>query len=126
MKALVIKATKSTPGIDFNTVANTLLIEGESYPEDAAKFYNPILRWVRDFLDQACGVVVLESRIVYLNTSSSKCMMSLLDLLEDAHKRGGDICVNWYYDAENDMALECATEFKEDLCLPFNIVEDTG
>jgi hypothetical protein len=39
----------------------------------------------------------------------------LLDDLEEAHRAGRGVTVKWFYDAENDRALDLAEEFKEDL-----------
>jgi hypothetical protein len=42
MDNLHIELTKSTPHIDFQADKNHLLIEGRSYPENYATFFNPI------------------------------------------------------------------------------------
>ncbi len=42
--ALRIEATKSSPMIEFNAEMRCMQITGESYPEDAAKFYNPVIQ----------------------------------------------------------------------------------
>jgi hypothetical protein len=46
----------------------------------------------------------------------------LLDELEAAHQAGRGVVLNWYYDPDDDRAMELAEEFKEDLTLPFHIV----
>lgn len=44
MKLLCIDGSKSTPQIDFNPETNQLRIKGQSYPENAYKFYEPIFQ----------------------------------------------------------------------------------
>ena len=123
MRELYIEKTKSTPEVRFDPQNNKLAINGQSYPENAFKFYEPIFTWLEEYLQDARQGVVLEFYyyMPYINTSSSKCIMMLLEKLENAHKRGQSVSVRWYYDTENEMALECAEEFKEDLTLPFQI-----
>jgi hypothetical protein len=123
MRELYIEKTKSTPEVRFDPQNNKLMINGQSYPENAFKFYEPIFTWLEEYLEDAGQGVVLEFYyyMPYINTSSSKCIMMLLEKLENAHKRGQAVSVRWYYDVENEMALECAEEFKEDLTLPFYI-----
>ena len=123
MRELYIEKTKSTPEVRFDPQNNKLVIDGQSYPENAFKFYEPIFTWLEEYLQDARQGVVLEFYyyMPYINTSSSKCIMMLLEKLEIAHQRGQAVSVRWYYDAENEMALECAEEFKEDLTLPFHI-----
>jgi hypothetical protein len=130
MDTLFIEKTKSTPEIRFDPTCYKLRIEGQSYPENAFKFYEPILTWLDDYLAQLEQEVVLEIyfHMPYINTSSSKCMMMLLEKLEDAHQVGKKVSIRWYYDKGNETALECAEEFKEDLTIPFEIspLEDKG
>ena len=115
-------ATGSSPSVLADEAAGMLILTGESYPENSFEFFRPILTWVADFLERDGRALTLELRLTYLNTSSIKCMMDLLDLMEDAHRTGRAILLNWYYDEENDRALDLAEEFKEDLSLPFNTI----
>lgn len=123
MERLYIERTKSTPEIQFDPQNCKLHIEGQSYPENAFKFYEPIFAWLEEYLQQLEREAVLEIyfHMPYINTSSSKCIMMLLEKLESAYQEGKKISVRWYYDAENEIALECAEEFKEDIALPFDI-----
>ena len=41
--------------------------------------------------------------------------------MEEAYQTGKKIGVIWYYDADNETAMECAEDFKEDLILPFEL-----
>lgn len=130
MECLYIEKTKSTPEIHFDPTNCKLSIEGQSYPENAFKFYEPLFTWLDSYLQQLEQEVVLEIyfHMPYINTSSSKCMMMLLEKLDEAYQKGKKVAVRWYYDVENDTALECAEEFKEDLVIPFEIspVEETN
>lgn len=123
MEMLYIEGTKSTPEIKFDPLQNKICMKGQSYPENAFKFYEPIFVWVDAYLEQLEQEVVVELyfHMPYINTSSSKCMMMFLEKLDEAHQVGKKIIIRWYYDKENETALECAEEFKEDLTLPFEI-----
>lgn len=123
MEKLYIEKTKTTPQIVFDPENSTLRIEGQSYPENAFKFYQPIFKWLDTQLAEVKQEIVLEIyfHMPYINTSSSKCVMMLLEKLEDAYQEGKKIVIRWYYHVDNEMALECAEEFKEDLTLPFEI-----
>lgn len=124
MEKLYIEETKGTPKIDFDPETNILLMKGQSYPENAFKFYEDIFKWVDEYLNIIEGEVLVEIKfnLPYINTSSSKCIMMLLDKLQNAFDSGKNIAVNWYYDEENDSELECAEEFREDVTIPFNLI----
>lgn len=122
METLRIEGTKSSPDIVFDHTTGLLNMSGESYPENSFEFYQPVLSWITRFLAVHSGPVTFNIHISYLNTGSTKCMMDILDLFEDAFLTGGQVVLNWYYDEENDRALETAEEFKEEVSLPFNII----
>lgn len=122
MQDLIIESTKSTPFIQFEADAGYLRIVGESYPENVAKFYAPVLDWLRSYLEQAAAETTVEFRVTYFNSSSSKLFMTIFDLLEQGVIKGNAISVRWVCDEDNDIAIECGEEFKEELNrLPFTI-----
>lgn len=125
MENLIIEQTESTPKICFEYASGILSLQGESYPENTAEFYAPVFEWLRKFLDSSDELAVtVNMEIIYFNSSSSKALMNVFDLLEDAAAEGRKIAVNWIYAAGNESALEYGEEFKEDLnSLEFNLVE---
>jgi hypothetical protein len=123
MNHLHISATKSTPEVVFVPEQNLLRVEGQSYPENAFKFYEPIFAWVDECLEQLGEKpFTIELQLPYINTSSTKCFMMMLEKFDEAYAAGKPVSLNWYYDPENENELECAEEFKEDLSLPFHII----
>ncbi|SMB90316.1 protein of unknown function [Desulfonispora thiosulfatigenes DSM 11270] len=128
MNNLHIEKTSSTPKIDFNTETKVMKIDGQSYPENAFKFYEPILSWIDEFLENEQEEISIEINfhLPYINSSSTKCIMMMLDKFENHFNKGKKISVKWYYDVENESSFECAEEFKEDLTLPFQtVIENT-
>jgi hypothetical protein len=99
-----------------------LQLGGESYPENAYEFYAPVIEWVRTFLDTQSPAVTMRIALSYLNTSSTKQMIDILDLLENAHEKGAEVSVEWYYDPENERAQDTIEEFREDYSMPFAVV----
>lgn len=122
MKNLLIEASSATPRIAFDWEAGLMSIRGESYPENSFAFFQPVTDAVSSFLAETDRPLRLDVALSYLNTSSVKCIMDLLDMLEDAHGKNRAVEVNWYCDPENDRAVEVAEEFAEDVSLPFTIV----
>ncbi len=122
MNTLHIAGTKSSPEILFDHTTGVLSMSGESYPENSFEFYGPVVSWLSGFLKAHNGPVTFNIHLSYLNTGSTKCMMDILDLLEEAFLAGVQVVVNWYCDEENDRAVETAEEFKEEITLPFAII----
>ena len=122
MQDLDIAATATTPAIRFTAETGVLEIRGESYPENAFAFFEAPICWLRRFLAETDNPVRFDVEVAYMNTSSIRAMVDMLDLLEQAHLFGRNISVRWLHDEENERALDVGEEFKEDLTLPFEIV----
>ena len=124
MNSLVIEKTYSTPYINFASDTGKLEIFGESFPENASRFYTPVVQWLRDFINEIkLEPVEVNIEVSYFNSSTSKVFLNIFGILEEAVGAGKNITVNWLCDEENESAVECGEEFKEDLTiLPFNII----
>ena len=60
----------------------------------------------------------------YFNSSTSKILMDIFDIFEEASESGKNIVVNWLYDSDNEAVQEYGEEFAEDFeNLKFNLVE---
>jgi hypothetical protein len=86
MERLIIEQTKATPHINFDPDQGVLSIKGQSYPENAFKFYETVLQWLDQYFKEVATekVITVEFGMPYINTSSSKCIMMLLEKLEEA------------------------------------------
>jgi hypothetical protein len=116
MENLIVEATKSTPSIFFDAQRGNLEIRGKSYPENAAKFFAPVFEWLNSYLQaNELATVRVTLEITYLNSSSSKALLNLLDMMDRSAKKGREVFIQWRYHEEDETALECGEEFKEDL-----------
>ena len=108
--------TKSTPWIYFDPQNNHLQIKGESYPENSANFYAPMLEWLEAYLGNVgSSRIQVDVELIYFNSSSSKVFMNFFDRLEEAAENGVHVEINWIYHEDNETAQECGEEFQEDL-----------
>jgi hypothetical protein len=72
MEKLLIPGTKYMPEIDFDYEKNTLALSGQSYPENTAVFYQPIIKWIKEYFDQIDGQGTgFNINVLYFNSSSS-------------------------------------------------------
>jgi hypothetical protein len=124
MNNLNISATKSTPLVNFNKKGKTLSFSGQSYPENAASFYNDIFTWIEGYFENGYTELLIEFKLVYMNTSSTKSIMTLLDIMEGHFENNATIAIKWYYDPDNDIIEECGQDLSEDLTLPFELIEE--
>ncbi len=122
MDNLYIEATATSPEVDLRFDQHVLTIKGESYPENAAAFYAPIVQQLRAYLAarQGAGITV-NIALSYFNSSSTKMLFSVFDALDQAAQAGNAIEVNWYHDEEDETIFEFGDELKADFtAIAFN------
>jgi hypothetical protein len=122
MDNLYIAATATSPEVDFRFDQHSLLLRGESYPENAAAFYAPVIEQLRKYLADSVGATVtIDIVLTYFNSSSTKMLFSMFDALDKAAQSGSRVLMNWYRDEEDETIFEFGEELKAD----FHAIEFT-
>jgi hypothetical protein len=108
MKRITANPTSYLPGYDFS-LEGKLQLEGRSIPDNAGKFYNPLI----DFVDQLdTDYVIFDINLDYFNTASSKKLLELLKRL-DNNNQIKRIQVNWQYEEGDESSSEIAQIYEE-------------
>ena len=121
MKDLRVAATGNTPGIEADWALGRLRLLGDSYPENSFDFFQPLVVWLEAYLSTARPLIV-EVGLAYLNTSSVRVMMDLLDMLEESFRQGREIRLTWFFEPGNERVAGLAEEFQEDCSFPYQVV----
>jgi len=115
MDNFYIAATPTSPEVDFRFTENFLAIKGESYPENAAAFYAPVVQQLRDYLASSeATLITADIALAYFNSSSTKMLFSLFDALDEAAQSGVTVQMNWYHDEEDETIFEFGEELQAD------------
>jgi hypothetical protein len=121
MNNFVLENTKSTPYVEFSSEHDKLIFKGESYPENAYGFYEPIYELIDEYFTNFEKLTV-DFQLSYINTSSIKCLIILFDKLNINYKNGKNVIINWYYDEDNGFDYDMGQDFKMDIDIPFNFI----
>ena len=111
------------PGINFNKDTGICEIEGESYMEEAYKFYLPLINWIKEFTEKKKRKLYFNIKLMYFNTSTSKCLLDIFEILKKYANQGGEIEVTWYFDPEDPDMIDEIKDFERESELKFNIKE---
>jgi hypothetical protein len=122
MENYFIAATATSPEVDFRFDQNVLALRGESYPENAAAFYAPIVERLNAWLDTCTAILVtVDVTLTYFNSSSTKMLFGMFDALDRAASSGLRVNVNWYRDEEDETIMEFGEELQTDFtAIKFN------
>jgi hypothetical protein len=120
MEVLMLEASAKTPEVVFDPISGTLLLKGRSIPENSIEFYKPLYDWIDQYAVNPVSHTVIEIKLEYFNTSSSKCILDLFKKLEKLS--GTVVSVNWYFEEEDEDMEEAGEDYQAIIRLPFKII----
>ncbi|MGC9373604.1 MAG: DUF1987 domain-containing protein [Bacteroidales bacterium] len=115
MDNITLKSSPDTPyfpEVNFDADTGVCEISGESYMEETYKFYLPLVNWIKNYIKNTNNKIELVIKLIYLNTSSTKCILDMLDVLKEYQDKGGDVKVIWYYDIEDPDMVDEVEDFE--------------
>ena len=115
VESLILNPAEDTPLINFNVDSGEFLISGMSRPEDVTKVYNPIIEWLKSYLESPAPVTNVDFKFAYFNTASARKIYEVLAVLDEINDSGkSEVKINWFYD-EPDIDMKMAGEEYDEL-----------
>jgi hypothetical protein len=110
------------PIVNFNVDTGICEISGESYMEETYVFYEPVINWLREYVNLN-KPLVLNIKLTYFNTSSSRFILEMLDVLKKYRDAKGDTKINWYYRAEDPDMLNEIHDVSHETGIEINVIK---
>ncbi len=132
MDSLIITKTEDSPQITFDVNSNRFEISGESRPENAGKFYGPVIKWITDLesilywrKNESTGnsKVTFVFKLDYFNSTSAKYIADIIAIIKKLIANDYKIEIEWHYDKRDDDMLDAGKEFAEIYDVTFNYIE---
>lgn len=123
MEKYTNEGTAKTPTINFDLVTGVLEIKGRSIPENSIEFYKPLVESLDKYSHSAKSSTEVTIHLEYFNTSSSKCILDVFKKLENIHKGGSAVVINWHYEEEDEDMLEAGEDYQAIINVPFKMVQ---
>jgi len=121
MEPLNLEATENTPEVEFDPTSGLLKIKGRSIPENAAKFYYPILDWLKVYTETPSSKTRLDLYLEYINSISQKMVLEIFLIVQELKKNHKSVEVNWYYDEDDEEMMEEGQLFSKRFSLDVNV-----
>ena len=118
-----IKASDNTPYVKIDPEQGVVVIKGNSSPENAIKFYRPIINMVEEIYQSSSEPIIVNLAFRYFNTASSKCLFDLFRMLKKSEKPGRKAIINWLYEENSNEMKETGEDYADLLDMQFNFVE---
>ncbi len=112
--------TASEPKVELDPNNHTILLEGESRPEDVTSFYAPIMEWLEEYESflKSAGKdqteINCKFNLDYFNSASSKSILDIIEFLAAMQESisNCNIKVKWYFDPLDEDMKEAGEEFQ--------------
>lgn len=119
MEDLKIQPTDSSFAIDLDVKKSQFTFQGESRPENAPGFFDPVINWLQSFknsVEREENQIQLEVvfKLDYFNSTSTKYIVDIAKILKaigDSSKVVLD--VKWYYKEIDEDIKESGIELSE-------------
>lgn len=122
MSTLNLNKAKNTPAVNasLNKDQAVVNIVGNSFPENAKKFYTELIQWLKEN-ESTFSTVEFNCDFHYMASSSLICF---LDVLRTACRMVGDdnCVVNWKYEEDDDDILKIGQNFSKILNIELNLI----
>ncbi len=113
------------PEVDFNAQTGVCSLSGQSYLEHTSKFYLQLLKWLKEYFTTK-KAIQFNIKLTYYNTSSSRSILDILDLLKIYEEEGGEVEVNWFcQESDYEVVQEEVDDFTEESELEINLISLT-
>lgn len=123
MENILREGSAKTPSVSFDSQTGILELKGRSIPENSLEFYKPLNDWIDLYGQTPCEKTIVDIKLEYFNTSSSKCILDLFKKLEKINLKGIPVSVNWYFEQDDEDMEEAGEDYQAILKLPFKMIE---
>ena len=118
-----ITETKDSPYFLLDRNLGLIMLKGRSSLLKTKEFYEPIIDIVKIYVDTNPGYTKMIVDLNTFNTSSSKYILEIFNILRKLIKSKLKVEVDWYYDDIDDSMNEAGNDYSEIVKdLPFNLI----
>jgi hypothetical protein len=124
MRPLDIQAGRTTPRILYNPEENILQVIGSSLPENVYSLYEPVMEWIKEFVESP--VLNPDLRIIfqiqYYNSGTIRYLAELLTKIADLHSKGLKYSVEWHYESDDENIRQAGEDLSDISETPFAMI----
>lgn len=106
MQVVVLDATDSTPKVMFDPSTGILQLSGRSIPENATRFYYPLLDWLNEYANSPAEKTQFDFYLEYINSISQKMVLEILSIAQKMKNDSKSIEICWRYDEDDEEMQE--------------------
>jgi hypothetical protein len=113
MEKYIAQQSDITPEMQMDPVSGYMQITGTSIPENSEEVYRPVLDWIRKYEEAPARQTLLDIRLDYFNTSSSKFLLEIIRVLKRIQDNQHEVKLRWFYYEDDPDMLEAGQDFMD-------------
>ena len=123
MEDLYLKKTFNSPEVEFIADKGELSLEGRSIPEDPGEFFELLIDWINEYFLNPAKDTMMNIRLEYINSGSSKYMLEVLRIMKINHDAGKGVNIKWYFEEGDESIQELGVHYEQTIQIPFEHIE---
>jgi hypothetical protein len=113
LKIFHLGKNNGLPEVVLNPETGNLKIEGRCMPEDAMRFFLPIINWCQNYATEPKDSTQLTVSLEYFNSSSAKQLLLLFEALSGISEiEGKTLKILWLFEEDDDLIRMKGEEFR--------------
>lgn len=136
MNNLILEKTDNTPGVELNSEKRRIEFTGDSRPENAKLFFEPIFNWINEFESQISTLSTQASDVLktdvnfkleYFNSSSAKYVIELIKAVHKIEASSNSkikVDINWFYEEDDEDLRDAGKEFVRMTGIEMNFISN--
>jgi len=122
VKIIEYKSEDLSPGIHLDKELGIFYFSGTSCPENALEFYDPVLNWFDEYIEDPLQNTELDFKMHYFNSITAKIFLMIMSKLEELPNQGYDVKIRWHYDEDEEDMIEAGEDFESILDIEFEMI----
>ena len=113
--------SRKTPEVILDK-AGIIKISGWSIPEDGVNFYESIIDWIDEYIQNPATVTCIDFNLKGINGVSKKFIVQIIHKITYVSMKGKKFIINWYYEKNDTEILAIGEDISYVLDQPFNYI----
>ncbi|MBI3501214.1 MAG: DUF1987 domain-containing protein [Bacteroidetes bacterium] len=122
MEPLIIEPTEHLLSVSLVAETGKFIFEGRSLPEDAKKFFIPIIKWLEQYALSPASQTECSFKMEYFNSSSRKCFSDVFKVLDAIREKGNAVRVIWFFEEDDEELKEIGEAYESSTDLDFQFL----
>jgi hypothetical protein len=121
MENITIEPTKKS--LEVECSPGYFKLSGNSILSDPRKFFQPIVEWVEEYIQNPEATTTIDLKLEYVDTASVQSVFDIMRMFKPLQDKEKEVVVNFYFEFDDPELLELGEIMEGRLGIKFNFIE---